>query len=65
MTLDDLMRRFGVLSFGEGPSRTVRGTAFAVAQYWLVELPPGPETDKAIDCLAQATDLACEALTAG
>lgn len=62
-TLDDLMRRFGVLPFGDGPSRTVRGTMLAVAQDWLVRLPAGKDRDQAIECLAEAADLACEALT--
>ena len=65
MTLDDLIRRFGVLPFGDGPSRTVRGTMLTVAQDWLVLLPPCKETDQAIERLAEATDIACDALTSG
>ena len=65
MTLDDLLRRFSVLSSSDGPSRTVKGTGLAVAQNWLLLLPPCKETDEAIECLAHATDLACEVLTSG
>ena len=63
-TLDDLFRRFAVLPSSDGPSRTVRGTMLAVAQDWLVILPAGKDRDQAIECLAEATDLACDALTA-
>lgn len=63
MTLDDLLRRFVLLADTTEPARTIRGTALAVAQDWLVRLPAGPATDQAIDCLGQAADRACEALT--
>jgi type III secretory pathway component EscV len=65
MTLDDLLRRFAVLPVGDGPTRTVRGILLAIAQDWLITLPPGPEKDQAIDYLALAAERACGALTGG
>ncbi len=62
MTLDDLLRRFAV-SAADGPTRTVRGTVLAIAQDWFVRLPAGPSRDEALNCLEQAADRACEALT--
>jgi hypothetical protein len=61
MTLNDLLRRFAVPA--EGPARVVRGTVLAVAMEWLVRIPAGPSRDEAMNCLEEAADRACEALT--
>lgn len=61
MTLNALLRRFAVPA--EGPAGVVRGTVLAIAQDWFVRLPAGPSRDQALDCLEQAADRACEALT--
>lgn len=65
MTLDDILRRFATLADDDQPVRHIRGVALAVAQDWLVRLPPGPAKDKALDTLEEAAELACETLTVG
>lgn len=65
-TLDDVLCRFASLA-DDGDAeqvRHVRGTALAVGMEWLIRLPAGPMRDKALSALADAADLACEALDA-
>lgn len=60
--LDDILTRFAALVDEPEPVRTVRGTALALAEHWLIVLPDGAAKTAALDRLAEATDLACQAV---
>lgn len=59
--LDDLLARFAPLAVEPEPVRTVRGTALALAEFWLIRLPEGPAKTKALDALDEAAGHAVEA----
>jgi len=62
-TLDDTLSRFAGLQVEAAPGEVlVRAGAMALAQDWLLRLPPGPARDQAIDLLRQATAQAVQAL---
>lgn len=61
-TLDDLLREFAALADESEPVRSVRGMVLAVAECWLVGIPAGPRRDRAMERLADAAELAVDAL---